>query len=241
LGRLVAVKTINKEMVNSSKALDRFRREVETAAQLDHPNIALVRDAEEIDGKPYLIMDYIEGLNLSQRVKQDGALPIGDAVEYARQAALGLQHAYERGIVHRDIKPANLIVTSTKNSGDSRPLVKILDFGLARYESESEDRERLTKVGHMLGTIDYVAPEQAQDARNADIRADIYGLGCTLYYLLAGKPPFDGDSMLEKLGPRVTGEPPWVRTARQEVPPGLEDVLRTMMARKSDDRFQTPI
>jgi tRNA A-37 threonylcarbamoyl transferase component Bud32 len=239
LGRVVAVKTLNKTMIDSPRALDRFRREVETAAQLNHPNIALVRDAEEIDGRPYLIMDYIEGMNLSQRVKKEGALPIGEAVEYARQAALGLQHAFERGIVHRDIKPANLIVTTAKNNGDSKPLVKILDFGLARYESE--DRERLTQIGHMLGTVDFVAPEQAQDARNADIRADIYGLGCTLFYLLAGKAPFQGDSIVEKLGPRVTGEAPWVRTQRPDVPPALEEVLRKMMARKPEDRFQTPI
>jgi eukaryotic-like serine/threonine-protein kinase len=239
LGRVVAVKTLNKAMIDNDRALDRFRREVETASQLNHPNIARMRDAEEIDGRLYLIMDFIEGRNLSQRVKKEGALPIGEAVEYARQAALGLQHAFERGIVHRDIKPHNLIVTTAKNNGDSNALVKILDFGLARYESE--DRERLTKIGHMLGTIDYVAPEQAQDARNADIRADIYGLGCTLFYLLTGKPPFQGDSMVEKLGPRVTGEAPWVRTQRSDVPPALEEVLRKMMSRKAKDRYQTPM
>jgi serine/threonine-protein kinase len=239
LGRVVAVKTLNKQMIDNDRALDRFRREVETASQLNHPNIAHMRDAEEIDGRLYLIMDYIEGVNLSQRVKKEGALPIGEAVEYARQTALGLQHAFERGIVHRDIKPHNLIVTTAKNNGDSKPLVKILDFGLARYESE--DRERLTKIGHMLGTVDYVAPEQARDARNADIRADIYGLGCTLFYLLAGKPPFGGDSIVEKLGPRVTGEAPWVRTQRPDVPPALEEVLRKMMSRKPEDRYQTPM
>ena len=241
MGRVVAVKTINKELINSAKALERFRREVQTVAQLDHPNIALVRDADEIDGKPYMIMDFIEGFNLSQRVKQVGAMPIGEAVEYIRQAALGLQHAFERGIVHRDIKPANLVVTTTKNNHDPRPLVKILDFGLARYESESDNADRLTQFGHMLGTVDYVAPEQAQNARNADIRADIYGLGCSLFYMLAGQTPFQGNSVLEKLSPRVTDEAPWVRTQRAEVPPALEAVLRTMMARQPDDRYQTPI
>ncbi len=239
--RVVAVKTIVKELIDSPKAMERFRREVETASQLEHPNIAHVRDANEADGKPFLVMEFIEGFTLSQKVKQTGPLPIADAVEYARQAALGLQHAFEKGIVHRDIKPANLIVTTLKASGDTLPLVKILDFGLARYDSESDDPARLTQVGRLLGTIDYISPEQAQDARSADIRADIYSLGCTLHYLLAGAPPFAGDTMVEKLSPRVTGEPPWIREVRPEVPPLLEQVLRTMMARKPEDRYQTPL
>ncbi len=239
--RVVAVKTILKEMVNSPKAMERFRREIETASQLEHPNIAHVRDADEADGRPFLVMEYIEGYNLSQRVKQDGALPIAEAVEYIRQAALGLQHAFEKGIVHRDIKPANLIVTGLKGNGDTLPVVKILDFGLARFDSESDEAARLTQVGRLLGTIDYISPEQAQNARDADIRADIYSLGCTLHCLLTGAPPFAGDTMVEKLGPRVTGDPPWIREARPEVPPLLEEVLRKMMARRPEDRYQTPI
>jgi eukaryotic-like serine/threonine-protein kinase len=238
VGRVVAVKMIHKELVNSSKALDRFRREVETVSQLAHPNIARVLDAGDSEDRPYLVMEFIDGINLSQRVKTDGALPIQEAVECARQTALGLQHALERGIVHRDIKPANLIVTTTR---DDAPLVKILDFGLARFESEREDAGRLTEVGKMLGTIDYVAPEQATHARDADIRADIYSLGCTLFYLLTARPAFMGNGVVEKLGPRVTGEPPWIRTVRKEIPPGLEEIIRKMMARLPDDRYQTPI
>jgi tRNA A-37 threonylcarbamoyl transferase component Bud32 len=241
LERIVAVKTIAKELINNDKAMERFRREMETAAQLDHPNIALVRDAGEADGRPFLVMDFIDGIDLSRRVKQQGALPIREAAEYTRQAAMGLQYAFERGIVHRDIKPANLMVTTVRKNVDAPPLVKILDFGLARYESERENVTRLTQVGKLLGTIDYIAPEQAQDARGADIRADIYSLGCSLFYMLAAQPPFHGKDVVEKLGPRLTGEPPWVRTLRAEVPPGLEDVVRKMMARRPEERYQTPI
>lgn len=241
LDRTVAVKMIHKQMISSEKAMERFRREVETASQLDHPNICRVRDAGDVAGLPYMVMDFIDGTNLSQRVKLNGALPIHEAVEYARQAAMGLQHAYERGIVHRDIKPANLIVTTLKYNDETLPLVKILDFGLARFESEQDDGNRLTQVGKMLGTIDYVSPEQATDARNADIRADIYSLGCTLYYTLTAQPPFTGKDVVERLGPRLTGEPPWIRTQRAEIHPGLEGVLRQMMARLPEDRYQTPI
>ena len=241
LARLVAVKTIAKELINNDKATERFRREVETASQLDHPNIALVRDAGEGDGRPFLVMDFIEGIDLSRRVKQQGALPIREAVDYCRQAALGLQYAFERGIVHRDIKPANLMVTTVRKNVDPEPLVKILDFGLARYESERENDARLTQVGKLLGTIDYVAPEQAQDARGADIRADIYSLGCSLFFMLAAQAPFQGKDIVEKLGPRLTGEPPWIRPLRAEVPTGLEDVVRKMMARRPEERYQTPI
>jgi serine/threonine protein kinase len=239
--RPVAVKTIHKQMISNERAMERFRREMETAEQLDHPNICHVRDAGELDNRPFLVMELIDGIDLSRRVKTQGALPIHEAVEYARQAALGLQHAFERGIVHRDIKPANLMVTTIRYNDQPMAVVKILDFGLARYESEQDDNNRLTQVGKMLGTIDYVAPEQATDARNADIRADIYSLGCSLFYMLTGRPAFLGKDMVEKLGPRVTGEPPWIRTVNSEIPPGLEAVIRMMMARRPEDRYQTPI
>lgn len=238
LDRMLAIKMIHQGMTDRPKAMERFRREVETAGQLEHPNIAEVRDAGEYDGRPYLVMEYIEGFDLSHRVKQQGPLPIAEAVEYIRQAALGLQHAYERGIVHRDIKPGNLLVA---RSSDGRPVVKILDFGLARFASEPDESTRLTEVGKLLGTIDYIAPEQASDPRGADIRADIYSLGCSLFYLLAGRPPFLGDSVVEKLGPRMTGDAPWIRADRPEITPALEEVIRRMMARRPEDRYQTPV
>jgi tRNA A-37 threonylcarbamoyl transferase component Bud32 len=238
--RLVAVKTIHRQ-ITSEKAMERFRREMQTAEQLDHPNICRMIDDGELDGRPYLVMEFLDGIDLSRRVKTHGALPIGEAAEYARQAAIGLQHALERGIVHRDIKPANLMVSTIHYLDQPLAVVKILDFGLARYESEQDDNNRLTAVGKMLGTVDYVSPEQATDARNADIRADIYSLGCSLYFLLTGQPPFPGKDVVERLGPRVTGEPPWIRTVRPDVPPGLEAVIRTMMARRPEDRYQTPL
>jgi serine/threonine-protein kinase len=237
LGRLLAIKTLHKGLVSSPKARDRFLREVRLAGQLDHPNIVRAVDADEIDGRLYLAMPFLEGTNLSAILKQQGALPVTTAVDYARQVALGLQHAYERGVIHRDIKPSNLMVIA----GDEPPVIKILDFGLARFEDEEEDGgRRLTAVGKLLGTIDYIAPEQAADARRADSRADIYSLGCTLYYLLTATPPFPGDDLVTKVLARQEGEPPDVREKCPEVPPELSAVLCKMMARRPDDRYQTP-
>src|SRR5262249_16237181 len=152
--------------------------EIETASQLDHPNIVLVRDADQVDSRPFLEMDYFLGTDISRLVKQGGPLPIPVAVEYTRQAALGLQHAAERGVGHRGIKPGNLLVT---RDADGKPLVKILDFGLARRDS-GDDQHRLTQIGNILGTVDYIAPEQAENARGADVRCDIYSLGCSLFF-----------------------------------------------------------
>ena len=239
-GCVVAVKTLHKERVPSALTLERFRREVEAASKLDHPNVAFVRDAGEADGKPYLVMEYVDGFNLSARVKEQGPIPVPDAVEYIRQAAMGLQHAYERGIIHRDIKPSNLMVTKLRMDTKELPIVKILDFGLARYEAEEERRTRLTKIGSLLGTVDYIAPEQAHDARSVDVRADIYSLGCSFFFILTGEPPFHGETALERIGQRLTGDAPWVRSLRPEVSPALEQVLRKMMARRLEDRYQTP-
>jgi Protein kinase domain len=260
LGRIVAVKMIHKDHVANKKALDRFQREVAIAGELAHPNIVLVRDADEIDGKPFLVMDYIEGEGLSQRVKRNGPLPIADAVEFARQAAIGLQHAFERGVVHRDIKPGNLMLVggavasggaqqaerqesplATHHSPLTTHQIKILDFGLARFESETYQSSRLTYAGNVIGTADYIAPEQAKDAHTADIRADVYSLGCTLYYLLTGAPPFPGSTVVEKVTARTQGDPPSVRRQRPEVSANLEAVLQRMMAREPGQRYQTPL
>jgi serine/threonine-protein kinase len=253
LQKVVAVKTLHKELVANSRAMDRFRQEVEAASQLDHANIVRVRDADDFDGRPYLVMDYIDGVNLSYLVKTKGPLPITVAVECARQAALGLQHAFERGVVHRDVKPGNLLLEVTRGEGRGArdeptgipaslaPRVRILDFGLARFDSERRYSTRLTQVGSTLGTVDYMAPEQAESARDADCRADIYGLGCTLFFLLTGRPPFPGASMAEKIGARLTSAvPPSVRAQRPEVSEGLDRVLTRMMARQPADRYQTP-
>ncbi len=246
--RMVAVKTLHKELVANARAMDRFRQEIEAAAQLDHRNIVKARDADEIDSRPFMVMDFIDGVNLSHLVKTQGPLPIPVAVECVRQASLGLQHAFERGVVHRDIKPANLLVAGAAQWADGKARwpavsaveVKLLDFGLARLDIEHRYSTRLTQPGSTLGTVDYMAPEQAESARDADQRADIYGLGCTLFYLLAGRPPFPGTSIAEKIGARMAQPPPSVRQARPEVPQGLDEVVRRMMARQPADRYQTP-
>ena len=186
--------------------------------------------------RPYMMMEYCEGINLSQLVKKEGALPLHLACDYIRQAAVGLQHAAEQGVVHRDLKPSNLLLT--RATATQPAVVKILDFGLARLTTVSGPG-RLTLAGNLLGTIDYVAPEQIENAQDADVRSDIYSLGCTLYFLLTGRPPYSGANMMEKVSGRLMGQIPDVREARPEVPPALDALLRRMMAHKPAVRFQT--
>jgi len=235
LAMFVALKMIHKVHLTSKKAMDRFFREMETAGKLDHPNIVLLRDADAIDDRPYMVMNYVDGIDLSRKVKRDGPLSVAAAVSFVRQAALGLEHAFQRGVVHRDIKPGNLLVTR-----DAAPLVKISDFGLARFESENGSEGRLTQAGAVLGTVDYIAPEQAQNARQADIRADIYSLGCTLFYLLTAQPPFSGESIVEKVSARLTGDLADPRSYRADIPAGLVAVLQRMTKRRPAERLQAP-
>src|SRR5262245_16008733 len=237
LGRIVAVKMIHKEHIANQTAMDRFQREMQTVGQLDHPNVLLVRDAGEVDGRPYLVMDFIDGTDLSKRVKKGGPLAVADAVKLVHQTALGLQHAFERGVVHRDIKPGNLLLTV---AADGTPLVKIFDFGLSRLDGVTYNAARLTHAGKLIGTVDYMAPEQAEDAHTVDTRADIYSLGCTLYFLLTGKTPFPGSSIAEKIAARMIRTAPSVRDLRPEVPAGLDSVMQRMMARQPDQRYATP-
>jgi formylglycine-generating enzyme required for sulfatase activity/tRNA A-37 threonylcarbamoyl transferase component Bud32 len=238
MDRTIALKMIPKERVTDPTAVGRFQREVRAIAKLSHPNIVIAFEVNQAGQTLFLAMEYVDGIDLARLVQQSGPLSISRACEYIRQAAMGLQHAHERGLVHRDIKPGNLMVT--RPGADQRPVIKILDFGLARFESESANAARLTQMGKVVGTVDYIAPEQAQDPRRADIRADIYSLGCTLFYLLTGKPPFPGKDVVEKIGARVLGDAPSVRQSRPEVPPALEQVLAKMMARDPANRFQTP-
>jgi response regulator RpfG family c-di-GMP phosphodiesterase len=235
--RAVALKILAAEDERNSVFLQRFYGEMEALAVLRHPNIVLAFDAGEVDmphssGKVlrYLVMEYVTGRDLEQVVLQDGALSMGTACHYVRQAAEGLRHAHEHGLVHRDIKPSNLLVTPQEQ-------VKILDFGLARL-----CRRRCTEAHAMLGTVEYMAPEQARDARAVDIRADIYGLGGVLHWLLAGQKPFPGDRPpLQELLARQRETPPPLRTLRPDVPLELEAIVSKMMAQNPNDRYPTPL
>ncbi len=235
LGRIVALKLIRKERLNNPDALRRFHREIRAAAQLDHPNIVRAFDADEVNGTHLLVMEYVQGTDLAKLVKAGGPLAVDKACDYVRQAALGLQHASERGMVHRDIKPHNLLLTP---SG----VVKILDMGLARLGGgeEGEGSSTMTREGTVMGTPDYIAPEQAIDSHDVDIRADLYSLGCTLYFLLTGKVPFPGGEALQKLLKHRLDEPVPVEQLRRSVPPGVAAVVRKMMAKQPEDRCQTP-
>ncbi|MBM4068669.1 MAG: hypothetical protein FJ271_06955 [Planctomycetes bacterium] len=250
LGRVVALKLVRKERVSRPETIRRFQREIRAAAKLIHPNVVHAHDADEVNGTHFLLMDFVEGIDLARHVKQSGPLPIPLACEYIRQAALGLQHAHEHGMVHRDIKPHNLLLSVVRGSksdgqksGDARHVVKILDMGLARLQ-QAEDGDQsstsLTQEGLVLGTVDYVAPEQAINAHGADIRADIYSLGCTLYFLLTGQVPFPGGTATEKLIRHQCDQCVPVESLRPDVSPGLAALLRRVMAKRREDRPQTP-
>jgi serine/threonine-protein kinase len=236
LGRVVALKLIRKERLDNPDFVRRFHREVQAAAQLTHPNIVLAYDADQAGDAHFLAMELVEGTDLGKVVKQHGPLPVAAACDYVRQAALGLQHAFEKGLVHRDIKPANLLLTVNG-------VVKVLDLGLARLasvESFLEPSTTLTQEGAVMGTPDFIAPEQARDSHSADIRADIYSLGCTLYFLLTGKVPFPGGSLTEKLLKHQLDAPRPLRGLRAEVPPAVAAVVDKLMAKRPEDRYQSP-
>ena len=242
--RMVALKVINPNLVSSPAALERFEREVKTAAKLSHANIVTAHDAEQAGNLHFLVMEFVDGASLDRLLAKTGPLPPQQAAHLIRQAALGLQHAHEKGMIHRDIKPQNLMVT---RGG----VLKILDFGLARLASQAwqsaheagEEPERpanATRVGSVLGTPDYMAPEQASDAHAADIRADIYSLGCTLYYLLAGEPPFAGGTLVDKLHAHKHTEPTPIQLRRPEVPDELAAILDRMLAKDPAQRYARP-
>ncbi|MEZ6143115.1 MAG: protein kinase [Zavarzinella sp.] len=232
--RAVALKVINQRYLADQQAIERFHREVRTAARLNHPNIVAAFDAEQAGNLNFLVMEYISGLSLAQLVQLKGPLSVGYAANFIAQAAKGLQHAHDKGMVHRDIKPQNLMVTRTG-------LVKILDFGLARIGEDHTLVEPVTQQNTVVGTPDYLAPEQAKDSRSVDARADIYALGCTLYFLLTGKPPFPEGSAIEKLFQHVECEPAPISDFRSDVPPEMLGILNKMMAKLPAQRFQRPV
>ena len=237
MDRVVALKVLRPEYADQPDALGRFRREMQAVARLAHPNVVLAHDAGQAGDVCFLAMEYVEGRDLARLLKQHGRPSSGVACEYIRQAALGLQHAHERGLVHRDIKPSNLILATEGG------VVKVLDLGMARLRERlgpDETASGLTREGSVMGTADYMAPEQAADSHTADIRADIYSLGCTLYHLLTGQPPYPGGSLTEKLLKHQQATPEAVERLRPDAPPGLAPVVRRMMARRPQERYQTP-
>jgi serine/threonine protein kinase/putative intracellular protease/amidase len=244
--RQVALKVISRELMRRSSVVERFRHEVRAAGRLSHPNIVTSYDAEQAGELHFLVMEFVDGVNLFRQVEKGGPLPIKHACNFIRQAAAGLQHAMEQGMVHRDIKPHNLMLTR-----DMR--VKILDFGLSRFGQASladdptaatpanpQAVAALTAVGAALGTPDYIAPEQADDSSQCDIRADIYALGCTLFYLLTGRPPFASGSALERIEAHRSQSPPSLRVLRADVPAEVEQIVQRMLAKAPSARFQEP-
>lgn len=232
MDRIVALKVLTKAAVDSPEAVKRFQREVKAAAKLHHPNIVLAHDASRHDGVHFLVMEYVEGSDLSAVVKRDGPLSVERAVSYIAQAARGLAFAHAEGVVHRDIKPANLLL-------DKKGVVKILDMGLARLDGDVASHaagEGLTQTGQVMGTVDYMAPEQAFDTSRADAKADVYGLGCTLYRLLTGRSLFTGDTLMQKLLAHREQPIPSLGTVRPEVPAALEALYRRMVAKQPEDR-----
>lgn len=238
LGRIVALKVMAEGLLKDQAAVARFHREIQAAAALEHPNVVTAFDADHVDQTTFLVMEYLKGESLNEVLERYGRLPPATACEYIRQAALGLQHAHERGMAHRDIKPSNLLLTQTE---DGAPLVKILDMGLARFTSGDCDSGELTKTGQVMGTPDYIAPEQAMRTKDADIRSDIYSLGCTLFRMLTGVVPFSGDNVMEKLMARAMNEAPLVRKLCPDLSAELESVVARMLAREPSLRYQTPL
>lgn len=239
LHRIVALKVFDPPPGSDPSMLDRMRREAQITARLSHPNIVTVYDAGLAGSSFYLAMEYVEGTDLHRLVEQQGPLPVATAHDYARQAALGLQHAHEKGLVHRDIKPSNLIVT---RADDGPGVLKILDLGLARLTplaTAVTDHAPLTQIGAFMGTPDFVAPEQAADPRAADARSDLYSLGCTLYYMLTGQAPFTGATTLAKLVQHHLQDAPPIEELRPGVPAGVVALVLRLMSKRPEDRFQS--
>lgn len=233
MDRLVAVKVLPPTMVKTASSIQRFQREVRAVAKLDHPNIVAAYDADESDGTHFLVMQYVDGKDLAAKVREDGRLPIMTALDYIQQAATGLAYAHGKNVIHRDIKPANLLL-----GGDD--VVRILDLGLARIQSDASNLDdQLTQSGHIMGTVDYMAPEQALDTRNADERADIYSLGATFWYLVTAESLYPGDSFVQKLVAHQNAPLRSLSELRPDATAEIEAWLGRMVAKSPNERFQS--
>ncbi len=243
LNQEVAIKILPRRYLDDTQAVGRFLREMQSIGALSHPNIVRAYNAGESSGVHFLVMEYVDGINLQRFVgigpPAGGPVGVGAACEIIRQAALGLQHAHEHQLVHRDIKPANLMLARDGQ-------VKILDMGLAKLHAETREvraQDRLTQPGMTMGTVDFMAPEQWENSATADIRADIYSLGCTLFFILAGKPPYGEpvfDTNRKKLMAHAVAPIPSLAANCADVPAELEEVYEEMMAKNPEGRFSSP-
>lgn len=230
LERIVAVKVLTAEHAAEPETRQRFQNEAKSAAQLDHENIARVYYVGEDRAIPFIVYEYIQGTNLRAMVEERGPLPVAEAVHYTLQVAEALVHASRRNVVHRDIKPSNILITPEGQA-------KLIDLGLARIHKPLAEGHDLTATGVTLGTFDYIAPEQARDPRTADVRSDIYSLGCAFFFMLVGRPPFPEGTVLQKLLQHQAEEPPDPRIWRPELPETLIRILRKMLAKDPANRY----
>jgi serine/threonine-protein kinase len=230
--RRVAIKVLPKHRVKDSSYLARFHREAQAAASLDHRNIVRAFDVDNDGDIHFLVMEYVEGHDLQTMVKENGPLDYAAAADYVRQAADGLHHAHEAGLIHRDVKPANLLL-------DRGNVIKVLDLGLARFTDDETASLTVTYDENVLGTADYLAPEQARDSHGVDARADIYSMGCSLYYLLTGHPPFPDGTLPQRLMMHQRHPPPSIYKDREDAPEDLVKICLKMMAKKPEHRFQS--
>ena len=231
LNRLVALKILAPERMNNSRAVDRFKRKARVGAQLQHENLVRIYDFGQANGRFFLVMEYIEGKTIGALITAQGPMPVPTAARFTWQIALGLEHAHRKGLIHRDVNPNNVLVTH-------EGIAKLADLGLAIDLAEAE---RVTREGATVGTFDYVAPEQARYSHAADIRSDIYSLGCTLYHMVAGQVPFPSPSLTEKLFAHQALEPTPLNQLIPHIAADFVEVVQRMMRKLPDERYATPL